>query len=86
MAEKYDIECKIKRFRWINEKYMNELENSSGQLASFYIKLKVLKNSKHQMKKENAHMMESPGMFEILESKLRDEVMTTQIEKHEISV
>ena len=69
MKEKSDIEIKIKLFLWINDKYFNELENSSGQVASLHIKTKV---------PNNAHMTERLGKFEILEAKLRDEVMTNQ--------
>ena len=38
------------------------------------------------MQQENTHMMECPGQFEILESKLQGEVMNTQYEKNKILV
>ena len=81
MAEKADLEIKINRFCWINEKSLNEIENSSCQIASFHIKPKVLKNANHQMQQENTHLMEHLGQSEILEANLWDEVMTTQSEK-----
>ena len=65
---------------------MNELENSSGQVASFHIKLKGLNNTNHQMQQYYKHLVERPGQFEILEAKLRDEVMTNQSKKNEILV
>ena len=49
MKEKSDLGSKLKRFCWINEKYLNELENISGRVASFHIKLKGLNNSNHNM-------------------------------------
>ena len=81
ITEKPDLESKLKKSRWINQKYLNELENSLGQVACFHIKLKGLNNANHQMQQETAHMMELLGQFEIIEAKLRDEVMTTQSEK-----
>ena len=86
MTEKADLESKLKRFRWINEKALNKLENSSGQVASFHIKLKGLNNYNHQFQQENAYLMERLGQFLIREAKLRDELMTTQSEKNEILV
>ena len=86
MTEKVDIESKVKRFCWINEKALNKLENSSGQVASFQIKLKILNNAYHQMKQEYAYLMERLGQFEILEANIQDEVMTTQSGKNEILV
>ena len=50
MIEKADLEIRLKRFFWINKKDFNKLENSSGQVASFHIKLKGLNNANHQMK------------------------------------
>ena len=70
----------------MNEKYLNKLENSSGQVGSLHIKLKGLNNANHQMQQEHAHIMERLGKFEILEAKLQDEVMTTQSKKNEILV
>ena len=32
MTEKADLESKIKRFGWINEKALKNIENSSGQV------------------------------------------------------
>ena len=52
MTENVDVEIKLKHFRWINEKYLNELENISGQVASFHMKVKGLKNANHQMHQE----------------------------------
>ena len=49
MTENADIESNLIRFRWTNEKYLNKLGNSSGQVASFHIKLKGLNNENHQM-------------------------------------
>ena len=46
-TEKADLESKVKRFSWINEKTLNELENSSGQVASLHKKFKVLNNANH---------------------------------------
>ena len=63
---------------------MNKIENSSGQVDDFHINIKGLKYANHQMQQENAHMMERLGQFEIFESKLLDEVITTQAEKNEI--
>ena len=60
---------------------MKKLENSSGQVDSLYIKIKVLNNSNNQMQQENAHLMEHLSQFEILVEELQDEVMTTQSEK-----
>ena len=57
---------------------MNKLENNSGQVASFDIKTKDPNNANNHMQQENEHMLEQLGHFEILEAKLRDEVMTTQ--------
>ena len=47
MTENVDLESKLERFCWINEKDLNKLENSSGQVASFHIKLKGLNNYNH---------------------------------------
>ena len=73
MTEKADLESNIIFFPRINKKYFNELENSSVQVASIHIKPKGLNNAKHQMQQENAHMMEHPGQFEIIEAKLQYE-------------
>ena len=86
MTEKADIECNIKHFCWINKNSLNNLENISVQITSFHIKLKGLNNTNHQMQQENAQLLECLGKFEIIEEKLRGEVMTTQSEKHEILV
>ena len=61
ITEKADIESKLKRFRLINKKALNKLENSWGQLAYIHVKLKGLNNSNHQMQQENVHLMERPG-------------------------
>ena len=86
MAEKDDLENKLKLFCWINDKALKHFESSPVKLASFHIKIKGLNNANNQMQKENALVMELIGQFEILEAKLRNEVMTTQSEKNEISV
>ena len=52
MIGEADIENKLKCFCWINEKALNELKNSSGQVASFHIKLTGLNNANHQMQQE----------------------------------
>ena len=49
MTENADLESNLIRFRWANEKYLNKLGNSSGQVDSFHIKLKGLNNENHQM-------------------------------------
>ena len=72
MIEKADLEIRLKRFFWINKKDFNKLENSSGQVASFHIKLKGLNNANHHMQQENTHLTEHISQFEMLESKLRD--------------
>ena len=77
MIDNAGLESKLKRFLYINEKALNKLENSSGQVAYFYIKLKGLNHDNHQIQQENSHLMEHLGQFEILESKIRGEVMTT---------
>ena len=78
MTEKSGLERKLKRLCWINEKYLNKLENSSGKVVSFYIKLKCLNNANNQMQQRNAHLREHLGQFEIFVENLQDEVMTTQ--------
>ena len=85
-TEDSDLDSKLKRFLWINEKALNKLENSSCQVASFHIKIKVPKNTNHKMQQEITHMMECLGQFEIIEAKLRDEMMTTQSENNDILV
>ena len=47
MTGKADLEIKLKHFCWINEKALNELENISGQVTSFRMKLKGLNNANH---------------------------------------
>ena len=48
--EKDDLASKIIPFHWINKKYLNNIENSSGQVPSFQINLKGLNNENHHMK------------------------------------
>ena len=71
MTEKADTESMLKRYCWINEKALNKIENSSGQVAYFHMKIKGLNNVNHNIQHECL------GKFEILESKIWDEVMTT---------
>ena len=78
ITEKADIESKLRSFCWINDEDLNNLENILGQVYSSHIKTKGLKISNNQMQQENSHMMEKLGHFEILEEKLRYEVMNTQ--------
>ena len=52
MTGKADLEIKLKHFRWINEKALNELENVSGEVASFHFKSKGLNNANHQTQQE----------------------------------
>ena len=52
MTGKADLEIKLKHFRWINEKSLNELKNISGQVASFRMKLKGLNNDNHQTQQD----------------------------------
>ena len=70
MTEKADKESMLKRDCWINEKALNKIDNSSGQVASFCIKLKGLNNAYHWMQQEIAHMVEHLVKLEILEAKL----------------
>ena len=63
LTEKDYVERKLEGFFWINEKFLNELENSPGQVASFHIKHKGLNNSNHQIQQENSHLMERLGQF-----------------------
>ena len=51
ISVKTGLYSKLNYFCWINEKYLNKLENSSVRVASFYIKLKVLNNKNLQMQK-----------------------------------
>ena len=37
-----------------------------------------MNNANHHMQQENEHILEQLGQFEILESNIPDEVMTTQ--------
>ena len=50
MTENSDLQSKLNFFCLINERALNNIENSSGQVASFRIKLKGLNNANHQMK------------------------------------
>ena len=57
MTEKANLDSNLERLHWINEKALSKIENSSYQVASFHIKLKLLNNANHQMQQENEHLM-----------------------------